>query len=616
MPISSDLYVAQLLMKLANRETGEISKVDYRPQKPAFPAQNIIREQSLPRTSPEQQGVQSGWLRSLFDTLGSSNASHMHKIMVLRHGVVVGETAYAPYEMDQWHVTHSMCKSITGMAIGILVSEGKLNLNDKVIDIMSDKKTLTSMIRLRDLTIEHLLTMQSGVSFNETGAISGNDWIKGYMDSGTDFAPGTRFAYNSMNSYMLSAIVSKITGMSLFDFVNARIFGPMGITRVCWESDPNRITKGGWGLFMRIEDMCKLGQMYLQKGMWKGKQIVPANWVESSIAGHVATEVEGATEYGYHIWVDDVREGTFEFNGMLGQNVYVFPDIDMVIGINAGSTEIFQTGEMTEIIYDHIRKIQVFDELPENEIELTKLKMTCKRLQGRNLTTPVIKYGGWSKTVARRSKKAGKDFDIDHQIQKIIGKTYDVGKSGVGIFPLLMQIFHNNFTDGITKIGFVSLSHHIFGVQFYEGNQIYTIPCGSNFKHNKADINMHGEIYHTVNRARLSVDEWGRIVIMMRLVFLEEATERHIYLYVGRKNKLEDEGMSLPPENYENLTVQFSEMPGTDILMSSLSNVTPSTGIEGFFMQTIEKTVAKVALNQTMSATIRPRIYGTLIKNN
>ena len=154
-----------------------------------------------------------------------------------------------------------------------------------------------------EVTVEHLLTMTSGVQFNEIGAISGNDWLNSFLNAPVSGKPGAAFQYNSMNTYVLSAIVTERTGMTLSEYLEPRLFQPLGITKYLWETCPKGITKGGWGLFLCPEDMAKLGQLYLQRGIWKGQQLVPEGWVEIS-TGKQVESVEGTFGYGYQVWME------------------------------------------------------------------------------------------------------------------------------------------------------------------------------------------------------------------------------------------------------------------------------------------------------------------------
>ena len=180
----------------------------------------------------------------------------------------------------------------------------------------------------------------SEVTFNESGIVSGNDWLGSFLNASVNGKPGTEFQYNSLNTYVLSAIVTKRTGETLTEYLTPRLFGPLGITKYYWETCPKGITKGGWGLFLCAEDMAKLGQLYLQRGKWNGQQLVSEYWIEISTARHLKTQND-TYGYGYQLWMEQ-RPGSFEYNGMLGQNVIIYPDMDMVLVTNAGNKEMFQ----------------------------------------------------------------------------------------------------------------------------------------------------------------------------------------------------------------------------------------------------------------------------------
>ena len=153
------------------------------------------------------------------------------------------------------------------------------------------------------ITVENLLTMTSGVTFNESGIVSGNDWLGSFLNASVNGKPGTEFQYNSLNTYVLSAIVTKRTGETLTEYLTPRLFGPLGITKYYWETCPKGITKGGWGLFLCAEDMAKLGQLYLQRGKWNGQQLVSEYWIEISTAQHLKlrmTPMDMDISYGWN----------------------------------------------------------------------------------------------------------------------------------------------------------------------------------------------------------------------------------------------------------------------------------------------------------------------------
>ncbi len=636
------LDVGELLLKLMTRETGEISKVDYAPQKPEFQKNSVLGEQFLVRKSPESQGVSSAFFTELIRILNENRKCNMHKFMAVRHGYVIAECAFEPYDMDMWHVSYSMCKSIVGMVIGLLVEEGKITTDTNINNIFSTRKGPLGFLK-KNVTVENLLNMSSGVEFGEAGAISGNDWRKEFLNSGFKFEPGTQFEYNSMNTYMLSAIVTEITGKSLFEFCKERIFDPMGIKRVYWESCPQSITKGGWGLFMRAEDMAKLGVLYLQKGKWNGEQIIPESWVYRSTSWQIETGKDDNEHYGYQLWINDDRPGSYAFNGMLGQNVFVYPDIDMVVVTNAGNSDIFQTSLMAVTIRNHMKDvIEVFDEpLPENFAALSELKAICKSVSGRTADFPVIANGGFKRksiamTTGRPSKRnvsvsnkrasfksslhyfnnVNENSLINEWFTKVDGKTYDLDVTGIGVFPLMMQIVHNNFTDGIRKIGFRKGKNNSFFIEIYEGEAIFSLRCGFGGKRYTSLINMHGEKYLVSLSSSCKTDEYNRLVLRNDIYFLEEACSRtlNIYFEDDAVDRIDRKGTFIHPSVPNEIELRFFETPGTNMLIDTMRNLAPDGlgGVQGMVYNRFVKGGMKGVLEEAVKSTLQPVVRGHL----
>lgn len=635
------LDVGELLLKLVTGETGEISKVDYAPQKPVFNENPEFGETFLERSVPEAEGVSSAFFTSLIRDLAANKECNMHKIMFLRHGKVIAESAFEPYKLDTWHVSYSMCKSIVGMAIGILVSEGKLSVEDKLSDIFSPRMSRLSFFK-KTIKVKHLLNMSSGVEFNEAGAISGNDWRKSFLESGTRFEPGTQFEYNSMNTYMLSAIVTELTGESLFDFCKQRIFYPMGIKRVFWEKCPMNITKGGWGLFIRAEDMAKLGQLYLQNGMWEGKQIVPSEWVKESVSHQIETGKDDNEYYGYQLWINEDRKGSFAFNGMLGQNVFVYPDIDMIVVTNAGNSDIFQTSPMAVKIRESMKELEVSDTaLPKDFNSYTELEALCKSLSGRTSDFPIIRSGGWKRRavtmtngrprrkvaefVSKRSdfKTSVSTYNVRNEnmliqswFEKLNGQIYELDSKSVGIFPIMMQVVHNNFTDGMNKIGFRYGKDKSFYIDIYEGSDIYSLRCGFGGKRYISNINMHGENYKVSLSSFCKTDEYNRLVIRNEIFFLEEACSRtmNICFEDDAMDRVDRKGTFIHPSLPRGIEVRLYETPGTELLFDSLKTITPDSlgGMQGVIFNKIVKGGIKGVFEDAVRNTIQPVVHGTL----
>src|SRR6187399_929945 len=218
----------------------------------------------LPRSTPETEGVSSKGIIEFLDAL-STTKHEMHSIMILRHGKVIAEGWWNPYRPDLKHTLYSLSKSFTSTAVGFAVAEKKLSVNDKVISFFPGKlpKTITPL--LSDFKIKDLLSMSVGQDPYPTGpVVVTDDWIKSFFATPVLNKPGAVFLYNSAATYMLSAIVQKVTGEKIIDYLTPRLFKPLGIVGMDWETDLMGTNTGGWGLRIKTEDIAKFAQLYLQ----------------------------------------------------------------------------------------------------------------------------------------------------------------------------------------------------------------------------------------------------------------------------------------------------------------------------------------------------------------
>ncbi len=583
--------VLELLWNLISRKTDNISKVHYFPQKPAF-SKDKKNEVPLLRATPESQGISSQKIEKLLWNLNYGTHTHMHQLMIVKNGKVITECGFAPYNKDFWHASYSLCKSITGIAIGMLMDEGKLQLEDKVLDILKKTRNFMSFIRQKDLTVEHLLTMSSGVSFNETGAVSGNEWVKNFLESSVHFAPGTSFEYNSMNSYMLSAIVTEITGETMMEYLRPRLWEPLGITRVFWETCPKGITKGGWGLFIRPEDAAKIGLLYLQNGKWGNKQLISEDWVCESTSFKIQVPEEmGFGGYGYQIWMGE-RPGSYVFNGMLGQNVLIYPDIQMVIVTNAGNSVLFQHCEMLDIISSFFSKDYIpSDVLPSNYIKYRKLQKTIAYLEGKQKKRSLFRNGVRNCICSYMEEKTTRNF-----LERLNGKKYQMQEQYVGIFPLVLQVFHNNYTDGIKSIHFQKKGKNFY-ICFLEGEICHELQAGiCEWKEN--EIHLHEEVYQLAVRVDAAKDEDGRDVLKIQAAFIEDAAKRNIKIFF-KNNDLKE------------IEIRWTELPGTEMILEGLTSITGSMAEHPIIKGIKEKGIMDILL-VLMKQTIEPVTKGFL----
>ena len=600
------IAVAELVLNMILGKTGG-TRVDYFPQKPDFPF-DAVYEQAFVRATPESQGISSDLFAALLRELDASKDTEMHHFMALRHGKVICECNFAPYPKGMWHITHSMCKSITGMAIGMLIEEEKLKLDENIYDIFPDHINAFSKIFRPVITVENLLTMTSGVTFNESGIVSGNDWLGSFLNASVNGKPGTEFQYNSLNTYVLSAIVTKRTGETLTEYLTPRLFGPLGITKYYWETCPKGITKGGWGLFLCAEDMAKLGQLYLQRGKWNGQQLVSEYWIEISTARHLKTQND-TYGYGYQLWMEQ-RPGSFEYNGMLGQNVIIYPDMDMVLVTNAGNKEMFQDCIMLNIIRKYFPvNYHPADVLPENPLSYSLLKRLCGELEnGENNNRSTSLRGGWKRNVVSRRKHSDKKYSYrisaavdrpsDHHsfMRAVSGRTYVMEQQNIGIAPLFVQVFHNNMTDGISEISFTYDAGN-FCVSFTEGEVIHKLPVGFG-KAADGCVDLHGEHYLVATLGEFARDENDIPVLKLEITFIEECVKRKVHIFFHEDNGIE---------------IRWNETPGKKMILAGLSSITEE--LSGNFLYNSllgDHNVTTELLHRLMEQTIEPAVRGYL----
>ncbi|WNR42064.1 serine hydrolase domain-containing protein [Paenibacillus roseipurpureus] len=301
---------------------------------------NVNTDATLPRSHPGAQGVSAAAIAAFLDDVQAKNLE-LHSFMLLKNGFVISEGWWKPYAPDLPHSLFSLSKSFAATAIGLAVSEGRLSLEDQVISFFPDESPSEVSANLHAMQVRHLLMMGTGHDQDVTNSMvkhaSGN-WVEGFLQQPVDHAPGTHFAYNSGASYMLSAIIHKVTGQSLLDYLRPRLLNPLGIAHATWDTCPRGIPIGGWGLSVTTESIAKFGQLYLQQGIWNGERILNEDWVKEASVKHISNgdggDSDWAQGYGYQFW--RCRHGAFRGDGAFGQFCVVLPEHNAVIAITSG----------------------------------------------------------------------------------------------------------------------------------------------------------------------------------------------------------------------------------------------------------------------------------------
>lgn len=294
----------------------------------------------LPRGTAVDEGVDPVALARFVDTLMAVPRTDVHHLVVVRHGKVIAEVHPKPYHGRDRHTLFSVSKTFTALAVGLAIDDKLLKVDDRVVDFFPDKVTPASRKALARMTIEDLLTMRSGIKPDWQLRDTVSDWARCWLAKDVDSS--APFQYDSMCSFILSAIVQRVTGRTMLELLKERIFEPMGITRAEWEQSPDGVNTGGWGLRLTAESQAKIGLLLLGHGRWQGQQLVSERWVNAMMSKHISTKNDSKQAknndpgYGYQLWL--CREpGAVRAAGALGQYIVVVPGHDLVVVINSTS---------------------------------------------------------------------------------------------------------------------------------------------------------------------------------------------------------------------------------------------------------------------------------------
>jgi CubicO group peptidase (beta-lactamase class C family) len=344
----------------------------------------LASSQGLPRSSPEAQGIASAAILAFVEA-ADQQIDMMNSFMLVRHGRVVAEGWWSPYDAETPHILYSLSKSFTSTAVGLAISDGKLSLDDQVLKFFPEDAPPEPSANLKAMRVRDLLRMASG---NQTeaqlrdAAAKNDPWTRTFLAHPVPFKPGTHFLYNSPGTYMLSAIVQKVTGMTVLDYLRPRLFEPLEFKNPTWLTSPQGISAGAYGLMVRTDEIARFGQLYLQKGMWNGRQLVPRAWVEEATSRQTANGSSPTSDwdqgYGYQFW--RCRHNAYRGDGAFGQYCIVIPELDAVVAITSGVREM---QSVMNLVWDKLLPAMKANRLPENPAERRKLQASLASLTVR-----------------------------------------------------------------------------------------------------------------------------------------------------------------------------------------------------------------------------------------
>jgi CubicO group peptidase (beta-lactamase class C family) len=395
----------------------------------------------LPRSSPEAQGVSSPAVLAFVEA-ADRKIEGLHSFMLVRHGHIVVEGWWRPYDAKTRHELYSLSKSFTSTAVELAIAEGKLGLDDPVLKFFPTEAPTDPSNNLKAMRVRDLLRMATGHQAEPALATSNQPWTKAFLAQQVPHKPGTHFLYNTAGTYMQSAIVQKATGKTVLDYLGPRLFEPLGIENPTWGTSPQGVSLGGYGLSLRTEDIARFGQLYLQKGVWHGRKLIPSEWVEAATALQTANGSNPQSDweqgYGYQFW--RCRHGAYRGDGAFGQFCVVMPEQDAVVAITSGVKDM---QDVLNLVWDHLLPAMKSGALPAAS---ESNKSVHAKLTSLALPTP---KGSASARIPK--EVTGKTYSFSPNDQRVEAVGLEFGPGG----------------DGVTLIG------------RFNGGDEQRIPCGN-----------------------------------------------------------------------------------------------------------------------------------------
>lgn len=551
-------------MALLNETVPSVT--EYKPSKTEIPP---VASACMTRVSPESVGVCSGRISCMLKDLEAlGDSTRIHNVVIAREGKIISSSSRLGYSTDIPHLSHSMSKVLTSIAIGYLVTDGKLGLDDPIVGFFPE--LTPSDKQFADITVRHLLSMTSGVKFSEIGVVAESEWTKCFFEGELRTAPGEMFSYNSMNTYLLAVIAKRVSGKGVSDILKERLFLPLGITDFFWEYGPEGVEKGGFGAYMSLESWAKIGLVFADGGRFSGKTVIPEEWIKETLSVQaVSPKEKGGYDYGYTVWTSP-EHGACLFSGMLGQMVYISLVNKLVVAINGGNDELFFTegslGVIEKYFGDPLPDISS-DEYCKFEIPLIE----CERdfLKSKQWAVPLERKKG---ILYRIGLKYREPYPED--FNSLLGR-FSLPMNNTSIIPIFVRVMQNNYPSSLEEIGFLREGRRIFLVCRDGGND-YKIEVGF-YRHIESVIDVSGEKYRV--RALASVDkEDDRTVYKIELVYPELPNVRRITLKRAGRDVID---------------VNLSELPGEGLIDYYLNETLAANPRMSFLTDMLEGRLGK-----------------------
>lgn len=497
----------RFLINLSLKEKKDPRVIKYTPSKTAVSSRE---EKFFPRATPKNREKYAPCLCDMLEEIEAEERANLHSLMVYKDGEIILETAKRGYDTNIFHLAYSMSKTVTAIAVGFLYDDKKIDLDTSALDYFPEITAREE--RVKEISVKDLLTMRSGVSFAEIGSVSATDWTKEFFNSETEFCTGERFKYNSMNSYILARIVTRITGKSLSQYLNEKLFEPLAIENYLWEIGPEGSEKGGFGLYLSCESFLKIGLMLASGGSFRKRRILSEEYLSLMLTSY-STPKETDSEYGYgfQIWLGPDGDEIL-LNGMLGQNVWISRKSGFIVSMNSGNNEIFSESPSLKIIKKHL--LLASGERKTGRRNLKRLKAISDNFSlSKEKICPIMQKRGFVYTFGIKNR-----VPFDTRWDLILGE-YALRDNNTSLLPLFVRIVQNNFTGGIERISLTRVKDTLV-LTSYEGTVPYEISVGL-YDYTDNVLTFNGEKYIIRALGECALDEDKRYVYKIQLIFPE-----------------------------------------------------------------------------------------------
>lgn len=558
--------------------TREPSVVRYTPSKTCVPK---IGARYFRRALPHKKGISAARLQNFLAELEANPSCNIHSVMVLKDGAVICE-AYAPgYERGLVHLSHSMSKTVTGIAVAILADEEKVNTDTTVSEIFTEFNFPDG---IGDITVKDLLLMSSGMSFNELGAVTSLNWTEDFFTSEQMSAHGEGFSYNSMNSYILARAVERLCGESFEDFVRSRLFAPLRITNYFWESGPEGTLKGGWGLYLSLEDWLKIASLFLSGGKFEGIQILSHVSMLNFLVDRNPASQERNPDFDYAGHLNLAKKSSAVlFNGLFGQNVYIDPVLNLAVAVNSGNNDLSKSGATLDIIMKYFSPDT--DDGRIGHITAWRAARTLMKQQRRFFESRGFARSRKNFGLLYRLRIRTPSFPDEWSV--LLGK-YLMPMNNCELLPIIPRVMQNNLSGGIDTVEFLR-KDGIPHIRFTLADTVRDIPIGI-YSHEECIEDFSGEKYRIRTLGACESTEDGKI-FKIEFVFPELPNTRYLTV-----KKLKNNAISLT----------FGEQPSAAVLAPMAGKITSSSAMASLAIGMIERKLGEGFIEKKVDSLFSP----------